>query len=160
MPQRCDAGLLKREGQALLDLFPRDAEVFKPVEQLVLHDGGDDLAVHVLKDGTDDAGEIGEAAVRGVEGVHAHGAVEIAADRMGDDAAETVREGGFARARRADDAEERAVWDRERDVVKRIPVRAGVSEGESLQLDHGILLSESESDEIRRNRKFIFRGLF
>ena len=137
MPQRRDADLLQREGEAFLDLLPRDAEVFESVEQLVLHDGGDDLALHVLKDRADEAGEIGEAGVRGVHPVDPDGAVEIAAERVGNDPGQAVREGGFARARRTDDADERTVGDRERQIGERVAVRSGVAEGEGLQLDHG-----------------------
>ena len=88
MPESGDPHLTEGEVHAFFDLIPGDPEVFEAVEDLVLHDGGDDLALHVLKDRSDEAGEVRQLIVRRVEAVHLHRAVEVSADLVGDDPAD------------------------------------------------------------------------
>ena len=55
---------------------------------------------------------------------------------MGNDAADGVSQGGFARSGRSDDSEKGSVRDGEADVAESVPVRALIPEGEGLYFDH------------------------
>ena len=131
-----DAHVGQRLRHAILDLAARHAEVFQAVQDLVLHDRRDELAVDVLADAAHQPRHIGERDVAGVEPVHGHRTVEVARIAVRNDAVERIGERRLARTGRAGDPDERAVRNGKADAAHRGPLAFAVLKREIAYLYH------------------------
>ena len=113
-----DANLLHRRLHTVGNLRLRDAEIFQPEEELILHHGGDHLGVDILKNAADHPGELLRPHLHRVHAGHPNLAVKIAAVVMWHNAADAVGQGGFSGAGVADNPDEIPLLHRHVDMLE------------------------------------------
>ena len=133
-----DAHLCQRLFDARQALIARNAEVLQPERKLVFHHGRDHLRVDVLEDRADRARKFGKVRFERVASCNADAAVEVAVQAMRDGPHRCVRQRRFARARRADDAQEVAFLHPQAHAVERFAGRPFVRKGHILEYDHAL----------------------
>ncbi len=106
----------ERLESAAVDLRRRRAEVLEPEGNLVLDPGEDDLVLGILKDARNAPGEVARPRAAGVAAVHLDPPREPAAVKVRHETGERTQQRGLSRAGRAQEADELAGPELERDV--------------------------------------------
>ena len=115
MAERLHPHGIEREVYAPADLFPRDADVFRPEGDVVFHDGGDGLVIRILKDHARVPADLKRLLV--VRGVHAEHLYRTF--RRHEQGVDEFREGRLAAAVPSEDGDELSFSDGQSDPVHR-----------------------------------------